>query len=514
MNTELIADNVPLNKPALSDEQCREARLSRDVRYDGLFFIAVKTTGIYCRSVCPARAPLEKNVEYFQSAVIAANKGYRPCLRCRPDSAPGSPAWQGKNTTLHRAIHLIDEGALQQQSLTELAERLGISDRYLRMLFQQELGLSPIAYSHYQQCLFAKKLLHDTQLNITSIALASGFNSVRRFNDCFKKLFSLTPTQVRKNAVDNKHDQAEDIVITLSYRPPYNWRHLQQFYAARIIEGLEWCDENSYGRTFSYDSVDGFHSVPSTGERIGDSETPFDCIGEFTAFHIPEKSAFSVRIQLSDLRYLNRVIRNIRRCLDLDADIEHIEARLKRALNTEVLSISGLRLPGVWSPFEAGIRAILGQQVSVQAARNLVTKVVGNNPINTDERCYFPLPQQLIGDELTYLKMPGKRKETIRLFADYARDKPLDDSKALLAIVGIGPWTVHYLRMRGLSDPDIFLIGDLGIKKALVKMSEAFSPDAAAPWRSYLTLYLWSADLDSATVPIVNNSDIKENGHV
>jgi len=178
--------------------QCQQARLARDTRYDGLFFTAVKTTGIYCRSICPAPAPKEKNVEYFPTAVAAANAGYRPCLRCRPDSAPGSPAWLGKNATLNRALRLIDEGALTEQPLTHLADRLGITERYLRQLFVDEVGLSPKSYSLYQQCLLAKKLLHDTCLPVTDVAMACGFNSIRRFNDCFKQQFSLTPSQIRK----------------------------------------------------------------------------------------------------------------------------------------------------------------------------------------------------------------------------------------------------------------------------------------------------------------------------
>ncbi|WP_064607106.1 DNA-3-methyladenine glycosylase 2 family protein [Photobacterium sp. J15] len=465
----------------LTSAQCQQARLARDHRYDGLFFTAVKTTGIYCRSVCPAPAPKEENVEYFPTAIAAANAGYRPCLRCRPDSAPGSPAWLGKNATLNRALRLIDEGALSEHPLPRLAERLGITERYLRQLFSDEIGLSPKSYSLYQQCLLAKKLLHDTRMPITDVALACGFNSIRRFNDCFRQQFSLTPTQIRKqgkgSVTTGKKIAGKSIEITLAYRPPYNWAYLQQFFASRLIPGLEWLGDNSYGRTFHYGN----------------------CFGYFTAHHQSGNASFRVELQLSELSYLPRVIKNIRRCLDLDADVRLIESQLSRALGCESLAMEGIRLPGIWSPFEAGIRAILGQQVSVKAARNLVGQFVALNPDNhqsadsAQTQYFFPSPEQVSLFDLEKLKMPKRRRETLRLFSDYAAsDNSLDDNAALLELPGIGPWTVNYLRMRGLSDPDIFLSGDLGVKKALEMLPTSFDGTLAAPWRSYLTLYLWS----------------------
>ena len=214
---------------------CQQARLSRDIRFDGLFFIGVKTTGVYCRPICPVRQPLERNVHYYPTAIAAANAGFRPCLRCHPDSAPGSPAWLGTHATVQRAVRLIGEGALQQGSLTALASRLGVTDRYLRQLFERDLGLSPKQYALYQQTLFAKQLLHQTTLSVTDIALACGFNSVRRFNDCFKILFRLTPSEVRKHA---GQVNGGEIRLFLGYRPPYHWPLLRTFLAARLIQGL------------------------------------------------------------------------------------------------------------------------------------------------------------------------------------------------------------------------------------------------------------------------------------
>lgn len=458
----------------LSLETCQKARFSRDPRFDGKFFIAVKTTGIYCRTVCPASPPKEENVEYFKNAVQAAEAGYRPCLRCRPDSAPSSAAWQGNVATLNRAVRLIDEGALQTGSIVELATRLGVSDRYLRKLFNDNIGVSPKAYALYQQCLFAKKLLHQTSLPITEIALASGFDSIRRFNDCFKQQLKLTPTQMRKQT----SKQNAKLTLKLSYRPPFDWQKMQRFLSARLILGLEWIGENFYGRSFIYQGVRG----------------------QFTAHHQAEKHQFLVEISLEDNRVLKPVVSNIRRVLDLDAELEQIEQDLSNALGTNTLISSGLRLPGIWDVFEAGMRAILGQQISVTAAKNLVIKLVetlGEKETNDQEvHCenvlYFPTPEAIAQSDLTFFKMPESRKQTITRFAQFAQNQPVEAQNPdnWLALKGIGPWTASYAKMRGLSDPDIFLATDLGVIKAL-KAHADFDSEKAAPWRSYLTFQLW-----------------------
>jgi len=458
----------------LSLETCQKARFSRDPRFDGKFFIAVKTTGIYCRTICPASPPKEENVEYFKNAVQAAEAGYRPCLRCRPDSAPSSAAWQGNGATLNRAVRLIDEGALQTGSIVELATRLGVSDRYLRKLFNEKMGVSPKTYALYQQCLFAKKLLHQTSLPITEIALASGFESIRRFNDCFKQQLKLTPTQMRKQT--NKNNAK--LTLKLSYRPPFDWQKMQRFLSARLIPGLEWIGENFYGRSFIYQGVKG----------------------QFTAHHQAEKHQFLVEISLEDNRVLKPVVSNIRRVLDLDAELEQIEQDLTDALGTNTLISSGLRLPGIWDVFEAGMRAILGQQISVTAAKNLVIKLVetlGEKQANDQEaQCenmlYFPTPEVIAQSDLAFFKMPESRKQTITRFAQFAQNQPVEAQNPdnWLALKGIGPWTANYAKMRGLSDPDIFLATDLGVIKAL-KAHADFDSEKAAPWRSYLTFQLW-----------------------
>ncbi|SEL71460.1 DNA-3-methyladenine glycosylase 2 family protein [Halomonas daqiaonensis] len=451
--------------------QCRQARLARDARFDGRFFVGVTTTGIYCRPVCPATPPHERNVRYFDSALAAAEAGFRPCLRCRPDSAPDSPAWRGTHTTLERALRLIDDGALQEATLTALCDRLGIGERYLRRLFQQRIGVSPKAYAQHRQCLFAKLLLHQTTLPVTDIAYASGFRSLRRFNDAFRTRIGLAPRDLRRRA----GVAGEGLTLQLAYRPPYAWGPLRDFHASRAIEGLEWVGERHYGRCIRWQAA----------------------TGRFTAEHDSDRQAFRVRLELDDLRALAPVVRRIRRLLDLDADTATIEAHLGRALPGLAL-IEGLRLPGVWSPFEAGVRAILGQQVAIGAARRLVSRLVAElgEPAGDGYRC-FPTSAAIASSDLIFLAMPGSRRETLRRFAAwYAGGEASDDPAAWTVLKGIGPWTADYAALRGTGHPDIWLAGDAGLRRALPRLDGA-DPARASPWRSYLTLQLWSQERPS-----------------
>jgi len=464
----------------LNTDVCRKARLSRDPRFDGKFFTAVKTTGIYCRTICPVSPPKEINVEYYTSAIECANAGFRPCLRCRPDSAPTSQAWKGVNATLDRAIKLIEEGALQSASLTELADRLGISDRYLRKLFKQHLGTSPKSYALYQQCLFAKQLLHQTHLPITEVALASGFSSIRRFNDCFKSQLELTPSSLRKSG----HQQGKALSLKLYYRPPFNWAHMQSILKARSIDGLEWCESEQYGRTFNW----------------------FGTKGHFSATHDQDNHLFTVEIELDNITHLKQVVNNIKRVLDLDVDMQVIEHDLQQCFIDEFTINSGIRLPGVWNIFEAGIRAVLGQQISVNAARNLVEKLVSELGEQQGNYVYFPTAKAIAASELTFFKIPEARKQTLRNLAQhFVENEPgfessygdyVCDPAEWAKLKGIGPWTIEYAQLRGLSDPDIFLAGDLGVKKSIQQLSPylkaGFSPEQVSPWRSYLTFQLWS----------------------
>lgn len=456
----------------LDPQQCRQARLARDARFDGRFFVAVTTTGIFCRPICPAIPPQERHVRYFESAIAAARAGFRPCLRCRPDSAPDSPAWQGAQTTLTRAMRLIDEGALQRGSVVELCERLGIGERYLRQLFQRGFGVSPKAYALYRQCLFAKQLLHQTSLPVTDVAYASGFASLRRFNDAFKRQMALTPSDIRRSR--GAGSQQARLTLKLAYRPPYRWERLRHFYARHLIEGLEWVEEHAFGRTLRWGTT----------------------TGHFTAIHDARHHRFEVALELSDLGSLNAIVRQIRRLLDLDADTQTIESHLARCAPSLPL-VAGLRLPGLWDVFEAGIRAILGQQVSIAAANRLIQQLVDRlGEPDEQGRRRFPTPAAIAASDLAFLKLPAGRRETLRCLARATLAGDIaDEPSAWTRLKGIGPWTADVAAFRGNSHPDIWLGSDLGVRRALAQLESPLDPALASPWRSYLTLQLWNGIL-------------------
>ncbi len=475
----------------LNDAICRKARLSRDARFDGLFFTGVKTTGIFCRSICPATLPKEQNVSYYPSALSAVQAGLRPCLRCRPESAPGSPAWRGVQTTLARAVKMIDQGEWQGQSLPQFAARLGVSERYLRKLFSTHLGISPLKYANFQRVLFAKQLLQETSLPIAEVGHMAGFGSTRRFNAQFVECLSLNPRELRRG--QQRTAMAEKpLSVLLSYRPPYHWPGVRDFYRTRQIAGLEIVSANSYSRSFTYQQ----------------------CQGSFTATHLPDKNSFRIELYLSQSEYTLAIIQRIRRLLDLDADAVAIATQLQQSPLLSTLNSQGIRLPGMWSCFEAGVRAILGQQVSVKAAHKLLTRLLVElgKPLpaidtNTEApHLLFPEPAAVAGSTLEFLAMPDKRRQALRLLAEYMLNKGTDYSPRIddkmyedwLAIPGIGPWTVQYTSLR-MGHPDIFLAADLGVKNALKKLADnkvkqAFiDADTLSPWGSYATLLLWQS---------------------
>lgn len=470
-----MSTGIPISKPTA---QFKKARASRDARFDGLFFVGVTTTGIYCRPICPAPTAKEENVEYYGQAWQAQEAGYRPCLRCRPDASPASPAWKGTDTSFYRALKLIDNGALEQQSLEQLAERLGMGSRYLRKLFQDKLGIAPLAYSHHRKCEFAKQLLQNSQLKISDVAMASGFGSLRQFNQHFKNYTKLTPRDVRRGKLSS---QANELELPLYYRPPYNWSRLHDFLEHRLLHDVEWLDENHYGRRIQWE----------------------DTLGEFTAHHQADKHRFVIKLKLNRLDKLHHIVKNIRRVLDLDANSEAIFQHLQNSLGKESklgkALIPGLRLPGIWNSFEAGVRAIIGQQITVVAARTQLGYLIkGCGQATGHNGFYFPTPKDIQGNALNCLKMPGARKESLRQLARYYALQTHDPAQQdihdddWLAIKGIGPWTVNYANMRGLSHPDIFISGDLGIKKAMDIYGEALDPSQCSPWQSYLNMQMWS----------------------
>ena len=453
-------------------KSCERARMARDARFDGLFFIAVKTTNIYCRPICPAGPPLEKNVEYHDTAISAAQAGYRPCMRCRPDSAPQSCAWRGTQTTFQRALELIQQGALEEGSIDNLASRLGISDRYLRELFETNLGTSPKKYAIYQQCLFAKQLLHETLIPITEIAFASGFKSVRRFNEAMQQQLNLSPTQIRKT----ENADTGNLELKLYYRPPFAWEHSLEFLARRVIPGIEWIEAGAYFRTIEYGETKGYM-------RIGNNSA---------------ENYLTLTLHLNDYRQLNRITQRVRSVFDVDAPVEAIDSQLQGHLRPSLNYLPGLRIPGIWSTFEAGVRAILGQQVSVTQAMNLVSLFV--EELGEDCRWthlvnqkFFPKPARVAASSLDFFRMPQSRKDTIRRLAEHFMHHPdPSDVDKWLDIKGIGPWTVNYVKIRASKDPNIWLAGDAGINNALKLIDNELDIDAAKPWMSYLTFQLWN----------------------
>ncbi|MBN3574602.1 AlkA N-terminal domain-containing protein [Vibrio neptunius] len=447
---------------SISLQECQSARQARDARFDGRFYVAVKTTGIFCRPICPANLPKEENVEYFVEKAQALQAGYRPCLRCRPDSAPSSWAWKGVETTFLRALKMIEQGELQTSSLVELAERLGISDRYLRQLFQDHLGMAPKQYALYHQLMFAKQLLHSSSMSVTDIAFASGFNSVRRFNDAFKQVLKLTPTQVRK---DQAMSVVESSYIDLAFKGPLDWQHMLDFYRLRAINGLEHVSDERYQRQFEIEGANGWFSIRYLKPGI-----------------------MRVEFELSDTRRLKALVNQLRRVFDLDTDILTIEQTLN-AINPSLILRSGIRIPGVWNTWEGGVRAILGQQVSIKAAigqLNLLVKTLQPRGVT-----HFPTPQEVALVDLSFLRMPQSRKETLARFAQFMVENPEASLEQWLDVKGIGPWTVNYARLRGASDPNCFLDGDLVVKKALHQFPE-LDAERVSPWGSYATFHCWS----------------------
>lgn len=451
----------------------RQARLSRDARFDGQFFVAVKTTNIFCRPICPAPSPKESNVVYYRTAPQALDEGFRPCLRCRPDSAPSSYAWKGVDTTVERALKLLSESSFLP--INQICDKLGISDRYLRELFKQKVGISPKQFQLYEQMLFAKYLLHESQMPIEQVAQASGFQSARRLQGVMQQHMRLSPKQIRSQ----KKAEQPNLVITMPFRPPYNWPHLRDFLALRSVDGMEDVNEKTYKRTIQLDNTSGY----------------------FIAEYQHEKHAFKVTLCLNHQANLRAVLFHIRRVLDINADINLIEQSLKLAGLVCDDKMTGVRLPGVWSPFEAGCRAILGQQISVVAAIKLLSKLVDElgerdeTMLSQSEGLltYFPTPRSVADSTLEFLGMPQKRRETLRAFARYCEQHPdNDDIDQWLDIKGVGPWTVNYAKMRGLSNPDIWLGTDLVIKKRV--QTHKVEPKLASPWGSYLTFQLWHKD--------------------
>lgn len=457
--------------PGLPDpETCRRARLSRDPRFDGEFFLGVRTTGIYCRPVCPARLPAEKNVQYFREASQAAEAGFRPCLRCRPESAPGSPAWLGSNTTLNRALAMINAGALNEGSLEALATRLGVGERYLRKLFQRELGVSPLAVAQNRRLLFARQLLVETGLSITEVAFAAGFGSVRRFNSAIRACYGAAPSTLRRRGVKGA---ASGMTLQLQYRPPYDWDGVIDFFARHAIDGVENVSPDAYHRQVDCDGAPGHISVRP----------------------VPGKAALTLALDLPRLDGIMPLVARVRRMFDLDANPAAIAGVLGRdaALAPLLARYPGVRSPVYASATEASIRAIVGQQVSIGAARTVCARLAAA----CGSGAGFPTASAIAGLEDSHFAMPARRRDSLRRACQLlAPGEPRQLLDALGELPGIGPWTLAMVAMRGLGDPDVFPPKDLGLIRAWKALPQGDAPlqQAAGNWRpfgAYAANLLW-----------------------
>jgi AraC family transcriptional regulator, regulatory protein of adaptative response / DNA-3-methyladenine glycosylase II len=479
----------------LNLQVCSRARLSRDPRFDGKFFIGVRGSGVYCRPICPAPTAKEKNVRYFETAAAAAEAGFRPCLRCRPECSPGTPAWCGTSNTVSRALRLIGECGLEDGGVEALAERLGVGSRHLRRLFLKHLGATPSAVANTRRLHFAKKLIDETRLPMAQVAIASGFGCVRRFNAAIHKVYKRTPMRIRKLARPAVNKAENQYLFQLRFRPPYHWHGMLSFLAKRAIPGVEAVENGSYRRTLSLKGEPGY----------------------FEASLNQAAHSLSVRIQFADPCLLFLIIERIRSLFDLNADWADIVRTLKNdpALAERIRRTPGLRIPGCWDGFELAVRAILGQQISVAAATSLAGRVARafGEPYPAAEKLthLFPPPSVLAEADLTKAGLTRSRAESVRALARAVSLRQIqfdgiNNSEDFLArlceIPGIGNWTAQYVAMRALGETDALPAGDLGLLRTLALTNSREleeRSEAWRPWRAYATIYLWHGHENSSS---------------
>jgi AraC family transcriptional regulator of adaptative response / DNA-3-methyladenine glycosylase II len=461
-----------------------EAILTRDYRFDGKFFAGSKNTRIYCRPICPAK-PKRENVQFFKSAIEAERAGYRPCIRCRPESAPLSPAWLGKTEIVRRGLNILLGPDFYEYDNNSFAYSLGVSSRHLRRLFKEETGKTAKQIADNNRLDFARKLITETSLPISTIAHSSGFLSIRRFNDAVKKRFSRSPSALRKSKPAN-YDRNTGITLELFYRPPFSWDDHLGFYISHNIVGVEVIKKNTYSRCFKY----------------------LDAIGYVKISQVPDKPALLVKVISEDMKCLYPLAQNIRQMFDLNADPVVVANILEKSkcISHMVRKYPGLRLSRFWDPFEGAVCTILGQLVSLARARNMVAKLVAEygetvtNPESGEEMKLFPTAETLseaslqnigttrtrAGAIIELSKMVINGEASLNGVNDYEKYR-----KTIISIAGIGPWTAEYIALRALGEPDAFPCEDLVLKQQLRKYSD-IHPEEFAPYRSYLAAYLWN----------------------
>ncbi|MBX8509421.1 helix-turn-helix domain-containing protein [Pseudomonas cichorii] len=470
----------------LDPDVCYAAFIARDRRFDGWFFMGVSTTGIYCRPMCPVRKPLPRNCSFYATAAAAEQAGFRPCLRCRPELAPGHGLLDVSSRLAQAAARLIDEGFLSGRSLDALADRVGVTSRHLRRIFEAEFGVSMIDYSQTQRLLIAKRLLTDTGMSMAEVALASGFGSVRRFNDVFQARYGLNPLRLRKTT--NRSGEAS-MRFELSYRPPFSWGGVLEFLAHRCIAGVEHVDDESYTRVIT---------IEQAGRRLA---------GWLTVSHAPLRHALVVTVSASLQSGIAQVLGRVRRVFDTGCRPDLVDAHL----GPLVAGLPGMRVPGAFEGFEIAVRAVVGQQISVTQARLILGRIaerfgtaVEGAPLGLQHA--FPTAEAiacLAAEDLIATGIIRIRAEAIIAVAqEVAAGRiileplvPLDETlSALRHIRGIGEWTVQYIAMRALGWPNAFPEGDAVLKKHLGCATVAQLNEYAsqwAPWRAYATVHVW-----------------------
>lgn len=460
-------------------EEFYRAHLARDLRFDGKFFVAVKTTKIYCRPICPARKAQLKNLEFFIHKAQAEEAGYRPCLRCRPETSPGSAAWVGTSSIVQRAIRMMDSFALEELSINDLATKLGIGERWLRELFQKQVGANPQSILMSKKLDIAKNLLDKSSLSVTEIAFSSGFQSIRRFNDAFKIRFQKTPSAFRKEPFSK-----DQLCIQLSYRPPYSWKEIMNFFGDRAISRLELVEDNSYQRLITYGDIRGWFKIKHGLDNKIEVE-------------------FKLNKNSNVLEFVTRV-KNI---FDLDSDPMAIENSLQEDIKLRpfLKQCRGLRIPGCWDGFELAVRAVVGQKISVKGARTILSRMVETfgEKQTLDEssplQYFFPTTENILAADLSKIGLTKAKITTLKSVAQGIVDGTLvldgtadfeETCKKLLAIKGIGMWTTEYIAMRALRNPNSFPETDLIIQKRILQLQ--LDPKKWFPWRAYAAILLWN----------------------
>jgi AraC family transcriptional regulator, regulatory protein of adaptative response / DNA-3-methyladenine glycosylase II len=484
----------PMNtRPSFDTRALDRARDSRDPRFDGKFFIAVTSTRIYCRPICTVRNAKRANIRYYFSAAAAAEAGYRPCLRCRPEAAPGTAAWQGTSAVVRRALRLIDAGILDSSSVDDLAGKLGVGPRHLDRLFVQHVGASPIVLAQTRRLHFAKRLLDETSLPIVEVALAAGFGSLRRFNSVFRRTYKCAPRDLRRRQrSDAVAHPAGMVILKLAFRPPYDFARVLAFLRERAIPGVEEADASSYSRTVRTGNGEAIVSVSLMD-------------GEHT---------LELRVTGADPTDLLELSFAARRVFDTSADPAQIMQAFRSdpILGPLVTRTPGLRIPGAWDAFECVVRAIMGQHISVAGTRTLATRLVERLGTRLKSPApglttLFPSPRAIAEGDLRGLGLTRSRIAAMRSLAQmvvarkFEFTAPTDETVAALGqISGVGEWTSQYAALRALGDPDAFPMSDLILRRmagsgrgALSEAELESRAEAWRPWRAYAATYLWDA---------------------